>query len=73
MNMRRCELATKKVFYHHITQISYLPDNEPPYKSSLVVKSISSSPDLASALPESIKGIAAGFNENRAVVILVVV
>ena len=53
--------------------IHILPDNDPPYKSSLVVKSISSSPDLASALPESIKGIAAGFNENRAVVILVVV
>lgn len=26
-------------------------DNDPPYKSSLVVKSISNSPDLASALP----------------------
>ena len=26
-------------------------DNDPPYKSSAVVKSISSSPDLASALP----------------------
>jgi len=41
-------------------------DNAPPYRFMAVVKSMRSSPDLASALPESMSGIAAGFNEKSA-------
>lgn len=38
-------------------------ERPPPYRSRAEVRSIRSSPERARALPESIKGIAAGLSE----------
>ena len=45
-------------------------ESPPPYRSSLEVRSISSSPERARALPESIRGSAAGFREYSCVVVV---
>ena len=44
-------------------------ESPPPYRSSLEVRSIRSSPERARALPESIRGSAAGFREYSCVVV----
>lgn len=45
-------------------------ESPPPYRSSLEVRSIRSSPERARALPESIRGSAAGFREYSCVVVV---